>query len=79
MAEFFSQITAITFAYMDGKVFAMSYHGAQKVVPNYNVMGLVKAALEAVCRYLAFELGPKKKRVYAISPGPPSRHAPLLD
>ena len=53
-----------------GTLFAMSYHGAQKVVPNYNVMGPVKAALEAVCRYLAFELGPNKIRVHAISPGP---------
>jgi enoyl-[acyl-carrier protein] reductase I len=53
-----------------GTLFAMSYHGAQKVVPNYNVMGPVKAALEAVCRYLAYELGPRKIRVHAISPGP---------
>ena len=53
-----------------GTMFAMSYHGAQKVVPDYNVMGPVKAALEAVCRYLAFELGPSKIRVHAISPGP---------
>jgi enoyl-[acyl-carrier protein] reductase I len=53
-----------------GTLFAMSYHGAQKVVPNYNVMGPVKAALEAVCRYLAHELGPQKIRVHAISPGP---------
>jgi len=53
-----------------GSMFAMSYYGAQKVVPNYNVMGPVKAALEASCRYLAFELGPKKIRVHAISPGP---------
>jgi enoyl-[acyl-carrier protein] reductase I len=53
-----------------GAMFAMSYHGAQKVVPNYNVMGPVKAALEASCRYLAYELGPKKIRVHAISPGP---------
>ena len=53
-----------------GSMFAMSYHGAQKVVPNYNVMGPVKAALEASCRYLAYELGPKKIRVHAISPGP---------
>jgi len=53
-----------------GTMFAMSYHGAQKVVPNYNVMGPVKAALEAVCRYLAYELGPKKIVVHAISPGP---------
>jgi enoyl-[acyl-carrier protein] reductase I len=53
-----------------GTLFAMSYHGAQKVVPNYNVMGPVKAALEATCRYLAFELGPKGIRVHPISPGP---------
>jgi enoyl-[acyl-carrier protein] reductase I len=53
-----------------GSLFAMSYHGAQKVVPNYNVMGPVKAALEAACRYLAYELGPKGIRVHPISPGP---------
>jgi enoyl-[acyl-carrier protein] reductase I len=53
-----------------GTMFAMSYHGAQKVVSNYNVMGPVKAALEAVCRYLAYELGPNGIRVHAISPGP---------
>jgi len=53
-----------------GTMFAMSYHGAQKVVPNYNVMGPVKAALEASCRYLAYELGPRHIRVHAISPGP---------
>ena len=53
-----------------GSMFAMSYHGAQKVVPNYNVMGPVKAALEASCRYLAYELGPRNIRVHAVSPGP---------
>jgi enoyl-[acyl-carrier protein] reductase I len=53
-----------------GTMFAMSYHGAAKVVPNYNVMGPVKAALEASCRYLAYELGSRKIRVHAISPGP---------
>jgi enoyl-[acyl-carrier protein] reductase I len=53
-----------------GTMFSMSYHGAQKVVPNYNVMGPVKAALEACCRYLAYELGPRNIRVHAISPGP---------
>lgn len=53
-----------------GTLFAMSYHGAQKVVANYNVMGPVKAALESACRYLAYELGPKRIRVHAISPGP---------
>lgn len=53
-----------------GTMFAMSYYGANKVVPNYNVMGPVKAALEATCRYLAYELGPRDIRVHAISPGP---------
>ena len=53
-----------------GTMFAMSYYGANRVVPNYNVMGPVKAALEAACRYLAFELGPRGIRVHAISPGP---------
>lgn len=53
-----------------GTMFAMSYYGATRVVPNYNVMGPVKAALEAACRYLAFELGPSDIRVHAISPGP---------
>jgi enoyl-[acyl-carrier protein] reductase I len=53
-----------------GTLFAMTYHGAQKVVPNYNVMGPVKAALEAACRYLAYELGPRGIRVHPISPGP---------
>jgi enoyl-[acyl-carrier protein] reductase I len=53
-----------------GTMFAMSYLGANRVVPNYNVMGPVKAALEAACRYLAFELGPRGIRVHAISPGP---------
>ena len=52
-----------------GVMFAMSYNGANRVVPNYNVMGPVKAALEAVCRYLAYELGPSGIRVHAISPG----------
>jgi enoyl-[acyl-carrier protein] reductase I len=53
-----------------GTLFAMSYYGANKVVPNYNVMGPVKAALEACVRYLAHELGPRSIRVHAISPGP---------
>jgi len=53
-----------------GTMFAMSYYGANKVVANYNVMGPVKAALEACCRYLAFELGRQNIRVHAISPGP---------
>jgi enoyl-[acyl-carrier protein] reductase I len=53
-----------------GTMFAMSYLGANRVVPNYNLMGPVKAALEAACRYLAFELGPKGIRVHPVSPGP---------
>jgi enoyl-[acyl-carrier protein] reductase I len=53
-----------------GTMFTMSYHGANKVVPNYNVMGPVKAALEASARYLAYELGPKGIRVHPVSPGP---------
>jgi len=53
-----------------GVMFGMSYIGANRVVANYNVMGPVKAALEAACRYLAYELGPQGIRVHAISPGP---------
>jgi enoyl-[acyl-carrier protein] reductase I len=53
-----------------GSMFAMSYYGANKVVPTYSMMGPVKAALEACCRYLAYELGPRGIRVHAISPGP---------
>jgi enoyl-[acyl-carrier protein] reductase I len=53
-----------------GALFTMSYYGAEKVVENYNVMGPVKAALEASARYLAAELGPKGIRVHSISPGP---------
>lgn len=53
-----------------GAMFTMSYYGANKVVPNYNLMGPVKAALEASARYLAYELGPKHIRVHAVSPGP---------
>ncbi len=53
-----------------GTLLAMSYHGANKVIPTYAVMGPVKAALEAAVRYLAYELGPKDIRVHAVSPGP---------
>ncbi len=53
-----------------GSVITLSYYGAQKVVPNYNVMGVAKAALEACVRYLAQDLGPSKIRVNAISAGP---------
>src|ERR1035441_78211 len=53
-----------------GSIIGMSYYGAEKVVPHYNVMGVAKAALEASTRYLAYDLGPKKIRVNCISPGP---------
>ena len=53
-----------------GSIIAMSYYGAEKVVPHYNVMGVAKAALEASTRYLAYDLGPKKIRVNCISAGP---------
>ena len=53
-----------------GALLTMSYHGADKVVSNYNIMGPVKAALEASTRYLAAELGEKNIRVFAVSPGP---------
>lgn len=53
-----------------GSVVAMSYYGAEKVIPNYNVMGVAKASLEASTRYLAYDLGPKKIRVNCISAGP---------
>ena len=53
-----------------GTMMAMSYYGANKVIPTYSVMGPVKAALESCCRYLAYELGGQGIRVHAISPGP---------
>jgi enoyl-[acyl-carrier protein] reductase I len=53
-----------------GSVVTMSYFGAEKVVPNYNVMGVAKAALECAVRYLAWDLGPQNIRVNAISAGP---------
>jgi len=53
-----------------GTLLAMTYHGADKVIPTYAVMGPVKAALEAAVRYLAYELGPTQIRVHAVSPGP---------
>jgi enoyl-[acyl-carrier protein] reductase I len=53
-----------------GSILAMSYYGAEKVVPHYNVMGVAKAALEASTRYLAYDLGPKAIRVNCISAGP---------
>ncbi len=53
-----------------GSIVAMSYYGAEKVVPHYNVMGVAKASLEACTRYLAYDLGTKKIRVNCISAGP---------
>ena len=53
-----------------GALFTMTYYGSQMVIEHYNIMGPVKAALEAVTRYIAAELGPKGIRVHAISPGP---------
>ena len=53
-----------------GGIVTLTYYGAEKVVPNYNVMGVAKAALEATVRYLANDLGPKAIRVNAISAGP---------
>jgi enoyl-[acyl-carrier protein] reductase I len=53
-----------------GSIMAMTYYGAEKVTPNYNVMGVAKAALEATVRYLAWDLGKNQIRVNAISAGP---------
>jgi len=53
-----------------GSMVAMTYYGAAKVVPHYNVMGVAKASLEASARYLAYDLGKKKIRVNCISAGP---------
>ena len=53
-----------------GSAVTLSYYGAEKVMPNYNVMGVAKAALEASTRYLAADLGPDNIRVNAISAGP---------
>jgi len=53
-----------------GSIITMTYYGAEKVVPHYNVMGVAKAALECTVRYLAYDLGKKNIRVNAISAGP---------
>ena len=53
-----------------GSIITLTYFGAEKVVPNYNVMGVAKAALESTVRYLAYDLGKKNIRVNAISAGP---------
>ncbi len=54
----------------EGSILTLSYYGAEKAVPNYNVMGIAKASLEASVRYLAASLGPRNIRVNAISAGP---------
>jgi enoyl-[acyl-carrier protein] reductase I len=60
-----------------GTLLAMTFQGSGEVVPNYNVMGPIKAALESAVRYLASELGPRKIRVHALSPGPVATRAAL--
>jgi enoyl-[acyl-carrier protein] reductase I len=61
---------AVPFMTEGGSILTLSYYGAEKVVPHYNVMGVAKAALEANVRYLAYDLGPQGIRVNAISAGP---------
>lgn len=53
-----------------GAIVTMSYLGAERVVRNYGLMGVIKAALESAVRYMAYDLGPKNIRVFAVSPGP---------
>ncbi|MEK7343963.1 MAG: enoyl-ACP reductase FabI [Pseudomonadota bacterium] len=53
-----------------GSILTLSYYGAEKVIPHYNVMGVAKAALETSVKYLAMDLGPENIRVNAISAGP---------
>jgi enoyl-[acyl-carrier protein] reductase I len=53
-----------------GSILTLSYYGAEKVIPHYNVMGVAKAALEASVKYLAMDLGPENIRVNAVSAGP---------
>ena len=53
-----------------GSIVALSYLGGERVVPNYNVMGVAKAALDSAVRYLAYDLGPSGIRVNSVSPGP---------
>lgn len=62
--------TAMPLMTEGGSVVTLTYLGAERVVPHYNVMGVAKAALEATVRYLAHDLGPKNIRVNAISAGP---------
>jgi enoyl-[acyl-carrier protein] reductase I len=55
---------------MGGSLLTLTYYGAEKVMPHYNVMGVAKAALETSVRYMAMDLGPKNIRVNALSAGP---------
>ena len=61
---------AITLMPNGGSLLTLSYYGAEKVIPHYNVMGVAKAALETSVKYLAMDLGPQNVRVNAISAGP---------
>ncbi|HID07597.1 MAG TPA: enoyl-ACP reductase [Armatimonadetes bacterium] len=61
---------ALEFMQGGGSIITMTYIGSERAVPNYNIMGVCKAALEAIVRYLAFELGERNIRVNALSPGP---------
>ena len=54
----------------DGAIVTMTYFGGEKAVPGYNVMGICKAALDSIVKYLAFDLGPRGIRVNALSAGP---------
>jgi len=64
-------VSALKDTLNDGaSIMALTYYGATAIVPNYNVAGIAKAALESIVRYLAFDLGPRGIRVNAISAGP---------
>ena len=81
-ANFQNSLTISCFSFIDvarraaelmpegGSLITLTYGGSNRVTPNYNVMGVAKAALESATRYLANDLGPQKVRVNAISPGP---------
>ena len=68
----FTEVARLAMPYMTdgGALITLTYDGSQRVMPNYNVMGVAKAALEASVRYLAADLGPQNIRVNAVSPGP---------
>ncbi|MBB4101833.1 enoyl-ACP reductase FabI [Allorhizobium borbori] len=68
----FTEVTKRAAAIMNdgGSVLTLTYNGSQRVIPNYNVMGVAKAALEASMRYLSADFGPQNIRVNAISAGP---------